>query len=87
MKFNKLKSIFTRKTALVAAAGAAAVPALTATPSHAALSAEMQGALDAAVAAFTDIAAAIGDLVVANIAVAIAIVIGAIIVGYVKSGR
>jgi hypothetical protein len=85
---NKLKSIFTRKTAFVAAAGAAAVPALTATPSHAALGAEATAMVTAAIAAFTDMATAVASLATANMGVAIAIVVSSLIIAYVfKAGR
>lgn len=88
MKFSKIKEAFVQKCKLaLALAGAVAFPVLSSAPAHAALSADAQSAVDSAVTAFQDIAAAIGDLVVANIGVAIAIVIGAIIVGYIKGGR
>lgn len=88
MKFNKLNSIFTRKAAFVAAVGAAAVPALIATPSHAALSVDAAAMVTAAEGAFTDLAGAVGSMATANMGLAVAIVVAALIIGYVfKAGR
>lgn len=80
MKFNK--------TALVAAAGAAAVPVLAATPSHAALSSAAAAMVTSAEAAFVDLTGAVASMAAANMGLVIGLVVASMIIGYLyKAGR
>ncbi len=83
---SKLKGIVTSKTALVAAAGAAALPMLYSAPAHAALTTDEQAMIDAVITKLGDIAGAIGSLVTANLGIAIALLLGAVIYGFVRKG-
>lgn len=90
MKFNtaisKLKGIITRKTAFCAAVGAAALPMLYSAPAHAALTTEEQAMVDSVIAKLGDIAGAIGSLVTAHLGIAVALLLGAVIYGFVRKG-
>ncbi|WPD22832.1 MAG: hypothetical protein SD837_21945 [Candidatus Electrothrix scaldis] len=84
--YPKIKQFVAKKKAPIIGAGALVV--LGATQSQAALSPEAQAMVDAVTAAFADLVGAVSSMATANISVAIAIVVAALVIGYVyRAGR
>jgi hypothetical protein len=83
-----LKNVFTGKFAVLTAAAVATVPVLSAGPSLAALSTEEQAMVTAVTTKFTDIVGAISEMATANLGIAVAIVVGSLVIGYaLRAGR
>ncbi|MCI5119893.1 MAG: hypothetical protein D3908_01610 [Candidatus Electrothrix sp. AUS4] len=82
--FAKMKHAVAKKKAVIMGSGA--LVALGATQSHAALSPEQQAMVDAVVTAFTDLTAAVSTMGLANVGIAVSIVIVGLVVAFIFRG-